>query len=95
MSVLDPKTRMIIEVLIDNMIKDSKIVEAGAINDLHAMGIDTNLETCLAYITGTIIGATYIAGPQKDSQQAMEEIRNILRRRAWELRETFIKSRFK
>ena len=92
---LDRDIRLRIEESIDELIKDPKESYEGMAEDLAEMGIQPNLETTLAFITGFIYGLAEGRNIMKRGRvlnaSEKEELFDLLRRRSWELRQEFVK----
>ncbi len=94
---LDQDARMGLESTIDKILKDSENWELTFKEVLRTQGIEANLETVLSLIIGALLGQTaqyyidkYNRRLNRDETQDFED---ILKRRAWELRQTFIELR--
>lgn len=94
---MDEKVRRIIESNIDTFLKYPKETEKGIKEYLKKQGIEPNLETILAYLTGMMFGlieghyrTLYGRGQTRDEEK---DVLDILKRRAMELRYSFIETR--
>ncbi len=86
-----------LESTIDKILKDSENWELTFKEVLRTQGIEANLESVLSLIIGALLGQTaqyyidkYNRRLDRDETQDFED---ILKRRAWELRQTFIELR--
>jgi len=94
---LDLDARIGLESTIDKILKDAENWELTFKEVLRTQGIEANLETVLSLIIGALLGQTaqyyidkYDRRLNKDETKDFED---ILKRRAWELRQTFIELR--
>ena len=94
---LDLDARVGLESTIDKILKDAENWELTFKEVLRTQGIEANLETVLSLIIGALLGQTaqyyidkYDRRLNKDETKDFED---ILKRRAWELRQTFIELR--
>lgn len=96
---LDQDARIGLETTIDNILKDAKNWDRIFREILRTQGIEANLETVLSLIIGALLGQTvqfYIDKYKRRlNNDETKDFEDILRRRAWELRETFILVRMK
>jgi len=96
---LDQDARIGLETTIDNILKDAKNWDRIFREILRTQGIEANLETVLSLIIGALLGQTvqfYIDKYKRRlNNDETKDFEDILRRRAWELRETFIFVRMK
>jgi len=97
---IDIQSRILIEKIIDQAIKTPEASYDLFSEHLASMGIEPNLETALSYITGYVLGAVAgISVSDKLEGDAlrtyMESVRELLERRAWELREAFSRAKYK
>lgn len=98
MSRMDNEIRILIEEIIDRHIKSPE-TEKGYQDILISMGIEPSLETTLAFISGTCFRAFIEAFIRKHGRRPTGEETDpfvpLLKRRAWELRQVYLTSRFK
>lgn len=94
---LDLDARVGLETTIDKILNDAENWELTFKEVLRTQGIEANLETVLSLIIGALLGQTaqyyidkYNRRLNRDETQDFED---ILKRRAWELRQTFIELR--
>lgn len=96
---LDQDARIGLETTIDNILKDAENWDLIFREILRTQGIEANLETVLSLIIGALLGQTvqfYIDKYKRRlNNDETKDFEDILRRRAWELRETFILVRMK
>jgi len=95
---LDRKIRAAFEEAIDNFIKEPDSEENISVI-LQAQGIEPNLETVLSFIAGTAWGLVqgyYVTrhGRMMKTEEN-EEFIQLMKRRAWELRQAFLSLRMK
>jgi hypothetical protein len=94
---LDDEVRLSLEKSIDNFIKTPVESEKTASNILEAQGIEPNLETILSLIAGTALGITFAFYRKKFNRDINRDecidLIQLIKRRAWELREAFIETR--
>lgn len=93
----DKKLRLAIEETIDNLLKEG--TEENVRSILIEQGIEPTLETVLSHIAGTIFGLAngyYAAGYKRpmNTDEGMELLK-FIKRRVYELREEFVKTRIK
>ena len=88
-----------VEKNVDSIIKDPKKAERLFSLFLTAQGIESNLETILSFIDGLLLGGVSELYNFKfhkgflESEEELLELTNLLKRRAWEMREAFINTR--
>jgi len=92
---LDNEARLTIEKLVDKILKEpEEFYKAGSLG-LMEMGIQPSLETVLAFITGMLFGVTTETYIEKHKRflkkKEFEELFDVLTRRAWEMRQEFMK----
>ena len=96
---LDQDARIGLETTIDNILKDAENWDRIFREILRTQGIEANLETVLSLIIGALLGQTvqyYIDKYKRRlNNDETKDFEDILRRRAWELRQTFILVRMK
>ena len=93
---LDSDVRLAVEKNIDEILKDPEGFLKTFQMALWEMGIQPNLEAILAHITGHLIGiangVNLIKHERLLTPSELKELADILRRRAWEMRQEFIKA---
>jgi len=99
MSELNQDIRLFIEEAIDDCLSKPLEEYEKRSKQLASIGIEPNLETVLSYISGLIMGAVaaYTVIEEFDDEEIdkhMKATRELLERRAWELREAFSRARF-
>jgi len=96
---LDKELRSALEETIDNFLNDAERSERHVSDILREQGIEPNLETVLSYIAGIIMGwamASYAVTRRKAmNTDEGNAVLTFMKRRAYELREAFIKARIK
>jgi len=94
---LDLDARIGLESTIDKILKDAENWELTFKEVLRTQGIEANLETVLSLIIGALLGQTaqyYIDKyDRRLTKDETKDFEDILKRRAWELRQTFIELR--
>jgi len=94
---LDNNVRSLVEEEIDNILKSPKETEEDARFVLTLQGIEPNLETVLSSITGMILGRVMqvyrLIYKRKMTPDELIELVELLKRRAFELRQAFISTR--
>jgi hypothetical protein len=94
---LDQDIRSILESNLDAVINDPEKAERAVTYILARQGIEANLETLLGYLTGMISGlisGIYLCKHRRNLNSEEElELTNLLKRRAWEMRQAFIGTR--
>ena len=98
MSKLDDEIRLNFERFIDRILENPTIEEEKAREILIEMGIEPNLEIVLSFIIGYGLASAVWHSARKFREPRNQDIRGIrelFKRRAWEIRETFIKTRIK
>jgi len=95
--VLDTVIRAGLEKSIDDILKDIEDSEKTYSIILEAQGIESSLETILSFIAGITFGRTSSAyiikhGRQMNKDEMIAFVQ-LLKRRAWEIREAFIRTR--
>ena len=97
MKGLDRDARSLVEMEIDGALKDSVNYEKNIRTVLRVQGIEPNLETVLSFITGLIWGRLigfYSSKYHRHLNRGeMREVSQLLKRRAFELRQVFISTR--
>ena len=97
MAGLDKEARSNIEDTVDLLLKDPKKYEVSYSEALKKLGIEPSLETVLSFSSGYILGLTagHIISRYKRIMKIEEvtEFLNLMKRRAWELRQAFIGTR--
>lgn len=97
MEGLDNNVRSLVEKEIDTILKEPKKMEENVRLALRLQGIEPNLETVLSSITGMIIGRVlqvYGSIYKRDmTRYEMMQLVQLLKRRAFELRQAFISTR--
>lgn len=96
MSTLDDEIRMYLERYIDLIVKSPSEYETMYRRFLGAMGVESNLDTIVSVIAGTCITAMSHHSERKFGsvrQQDLDGTLDLLRRRAREIKETFIATR--
>jgi len=94
---LDPPLRAALEEAFDDFIREPKEYEKAYSILLRMQGIEPNLDSILSFISGYMYGCiiAYYKFIQ-DRKPTQEEIRNffeLMKRRAWQLRQAFIGTR--
>lgn len=97
MKDLDPDERSLLEEAIDKILKNPEKTEEDVRWVLRTQGIEPNLETVLSFITGVIYGGLSIFHQFKykrdlNPDEQAESIQ-LLKRRAFEMRQVFIGTR--
>lgn len=94
---LEDDIRVAVEKEIDKFLKEPKEYENAFRNILTAQGIEPNLETVLSYLTGVLYGfadGLYLEKYRRPmTLEEGEELMSLLRRRAFEIRESIIGTR--
>lgn len=94
---MDNNVRSLVEEEIDNILKSPKETEEDARFVLTLQGIEPNLETVLSSITGMILGRVMqvyrLIYKRKMTPDELIELVELLKRRAFELRQAFISTR--
>ncbi|MFH0748674.1 MAG: hypothetical protein V1915_01975 [Candidatus Bathyarchaeota archaeon] len=95
---LDEDVRTVVEKNVDSIIKDPEKSEKRFSLFLTIQGIEHNLETILSFINGLLFGMANDMNVVKnhrsiESEEEVLELMNLLKRRAWEMRQVFIKTR--
>ena len=94
---LDAEIRARLEEIIDNILRDKAGIEKSISVTLEAQGIEASLETILSFIAGDTFGVTtgmyYLKHGRSLNEDEMLHYLQILKRRAWELRQAFISTR--
>ena len=94
---LDPSVRIFIEREIDSILKDLQNIEQNSRLALQELGIEPILETVLSFIFGMILGRTndvyQIKYKRNLTSEEFQALLPLLKRRAHELKEAFIKTR--
>jgi len=97
MKDLNKEARSMIETEVDFYLKNPKTVEERARMVLRAQGIEPNLETVLSFIVGWLMAQVsmfYHVRHKRDiSRDEFTELVQLLKRRAFELRQAFISTR--
>ena len=96
MSEIDDEIRLSIEKTVDELLKDPGESEGTHKKILVAMGIESNLETVISLFAGFIIGVTATSSMVKYKESRKQDIVGaikLLRRRAEEIRHTFLRQR--
>jgi len=97
MDSLNNEIRTLVEKEVDNILKKPRKMEDSIRLTLSVQGIEPNLETVLSYITGLILGRVlqvYVSIYNREiTHNEMNELIQLLKRRAFELRQTFISTR--
>ncbi len=98
MAGLEEDVRAAVEKNVESIIKNPKKAETMFSLFLTAQGIEPNLETILSFINGLLFGMTNDMTVIKyhrslESEEEIIEIVNLLKRRAWEMRQAFINTR--
>lgn len=95
--IFDSEIRDIVETNVDNVLKDPKRYEKIFGTFLLMTGIEPNLETLLSYLIGYWVGLVdsyfFIKYRRFMNVDQRDELIKILKRRAWELRQAFMRSR--
>ncbi|GAH37057.1 unnamed protein product [marine sediment metagenome] len=99
MSELEQDIRLFIEEAIDKCLSKPLEEYETRSKQLASIGIEPNLETVLSYISGLIMGVvvTYTLVEKVNDAEVktyIKSTRELLERRAWELREAFSRARF-
>jgi len=93
----DADARRALEQDVDSVLKDPRTVESNSTLLLRGVGIEPSLETILSYITGMITGRVHAIYRTKYNRELnrdeARELIDLLRRRAWEIRQAFIAAR--
>jgi len=96
---LDRHLRVNLEELIDELIDKPKDYERVFSLMLRDLGIEPNLETVLSFIIGWLNGISaehYRVNYNRSmNKEEVKALINLLKRRAWELRQAFISTRIK
>ena len=94
---LDREVRGGLELSIDNFLKEPKESERMISIILRSQGIEPNLDAILSFIVGTAFGIVmtiYRIKYNRDmNSQEHANFLELMKRRAWELREAFIAAR--
>ena len=97
MKGLDENARIIVEKNIDSVINEPEQTEKAFRNTLREQGIEPNLETVLSsisgYIEGIVDGFYYHEYNRLMNDDERKELTQLLKRRAFEIRQTFVSTR--
>lgn len=97
MKDLDDEVRILVEKNIDAIIKKPKEIEEAYRFILREQGIQPNLETILSFITGMLAGIAdsfyRFKYERLTNLDEKDELIELLKRRAFELRQAFIGAR--
>jgi len=96
MSGLDKNIRSLLEQSVDNFISDAHEMETQARDRILKLGIEPNLETVLSYLCGLLMGLVVTKSVEKHGSLRKQDehgATELLKRRAWELRQVFINTR--
>jgi len=92
---LDDEARLAVEKIVDALLKNPKEYLERFLSGLRGVGIQPSLETVLAFITGMLCGTSGGIYVQKYgrsmTKDELNELIDLLERRAWELRQEFVK----
>jgi len=95
---MENEVRMEFERYIDKMIKDPEKYIQTTEKFLYSFGIEPDLKSILSYVSGNAWGQFYWHYRHLNIEitpQIQNEFKEIMMRRSWELRETFIRARNK
>ena len=96
---LDQNARLALENFIDQVLKDPEQYEALIKIVLRSQGIEPTLDSCLSLVAGYSLGGVisfYAVTLKREMND--DEINNyvqLMKRRAWEIRQAFIETRIK
>lgn len=94
---MDKDVRIKLEKEVDSILKDPKWVEETFSSALRAQGIEPNLETILSFITGLLVGIAdgvyFLKFSRSMNSDEIVELVELLKRRAFEIRQAFISTR--
>ena len=94
---MDPEIRVKLEEFLDIILSDRDKFKKSFSIVLEDQGIEANLETILSFIAGDTFGVTtgmyHIKHERSMNVDEMSDYLQILKRRAWELRQAFIGTR--
>ena len=97
MKKLDNTARIVVEKNIDSMINTPKETEETYRFIIGDQGIEPNLETILSFVTGMLMGVVdgfyYSKYKRLMDNDERNELLELLKRRAFELRQAFISTR--
>lgn len=96
---LDDALRVMIEQIIDNFIDGPDVIDESCSLILTEQGIESNLETALSFIIGTVHGVAMsyyiIKYNRKIKTEEMMDLIKLLKRRAFEVRMAVLNTRIK
>ena len=94
---MDDGIRTIVEKNADSAIKKPKVAERAYANILRSQGIEPNLETVLSFLMGHLTGIVdgmYVHKHKRlPTSDENDELNQLLKRRAWEIRQAFMSTR--
>ena len=94
MAGLDKDARTYLEAQFDEMLKDPKSYEESFSIILEGQGIEPNLESMLSLVAGYILGGLvnfyHLKYRRMLNDDEKSDLLQIMKRRAWELRQAFI-----
>ena len=92
---MDKDARVVLETNIDYVLKDPSGWEKTVKYSLSQSGIEADLEQVLAFTAGDLFGIFYLFIMQKMNRKPtpkeFDEFSDIMKRRAWEIRQALIK----
>lgn len=94
---LDNEARVAVEKNVDAIIMDAQLMEEAFIHTLSMQGIEPNLETLLSFICGGLYGLIngiyHVKHGRSLSSDEAKEVDQLIKRRAWEVRQAFMGTR--
>ena len=97
MSKLDDEARITVEANLDDAIRNPEVAERAFKLVLRKQGIEPTIETVLSYVVGNLHGLVYGFYIHKHGRilndDENKDLADLLRRRAFELRDAFLRTR--
>lgn len=89
-----------LEQMFDTILEDPEKYENLGRQALVAFGVEPNLETVLAFMSGLyflMVGAKYAAKEDltDEEKKEVQEMFDVIKRRSWEIRDAMIKTRMR